>query len=85
MCRCASVRVCMCAGVQACRCASVQQSCRQIEISPEFGSFSGAFLGVFNNNVKILCYLRIIRELFGSIFGQFFLKHRNSVLFLGAF
>ena len=49
--------------------APPSQSCRQIEISPEFGSFSGAFLGVLNNNVKILCYMRKIRELFGSFFG----------------
>ena len=31
-----------------------QQSCRQIEISPEFGSFSGVFLGTFDKNGKVL-------------------------------
>ena len=33
------------------------------------GAFRKLFLGVLNNNVKILCYLRKIRELFGSFFG----------------
>ena len=33
---------------------TVHQSCRQIEISPEFGSFSGAFLGTFDKNGKVL-------------------------------
>ena len=32
------------------------QSCYQIEISPEFGSFSGAFLGTFDKNEKVLWY-----------------------------
>jgi hypothetical protein len=32
----------------------IAQSCRQIEISPEFGSFSGAFLGTFDKNGKVL-------------------------------
>jgi hypothetical protein len=43
----------------------------QIEISPEFGSFSGAFLGTFDKNEKVLWYFLKIRELFGSFFGCF--------------
>ena len=32
------------------------QRCLQIEISTEFGSFSGAFLGTFDKNKKVLWY-----------------------------
>ena len=47
------------------------QSCSQIEISPEFGSFSGAFLGTFDKNGKVLCHFFLIWELFGSFFWCF--------------
>ena len=59
----------------------LKQSCSQIEISPEFGSFSGAFLGTFDKNWKVLCYFSKIWELFGSFFGCFWQICRNSVLF----
>ena len=59
----------------------MRQSCYQIEISPEFGSFSGAFLGTFDKNKKVLWYLKKKWELFGSFFGCFWQICRNSVLF----
>ena len=60
---------------------ATRQSCYQIEISPEFGSFSGAFLGTFDKNKKVPRYLKKNRELFGSYFGCFWQICRNSVLF----
>ena len=47
------------------------QSCSQIEISPEFGSFSGAFLGTFDKNGKVLWHFKKNWELFWSFFGCF--------------
>ena len=51
--------------------ACSDQSCRQIEIHPEFGSFSGAFLGTYDKNGKVLCYFKKTRELFVSFCGAF--------------
>ena len=38
------------------KCQVSSQSFYQIEISPEFGSFVGAFLGTFDKNKKVLWY-----------------------------
>ena len=43
------------------------QRCCQIEISPEFGSFSGAFLNAFDKYVEILCHFWELFQRFGSI------------------
>ena len=41
------------------------QRCRQMEISPEIGSFLRALLGSFDKNGKVLCYFFLIRRFFG--------------------
>ena len=43
-------------GWQALDFVILEQSCRQIEIYPEFGSFSGAFLDTYDKNGKVLFY-----------------------------
>ena len=58
-----------------------EQSCFQVDISPEFGKFSVAFLGTFDKNGKVLWYFFLNWELFGSFFGCFWQICRNSVLF----
>ena len=62
-----------------------QQSCYQIEISPEFGSFSGAFLGTFDKKQKkVLRYF----EKFGSFLGAFlgaFDKYVEILCYFGSF
>jgi hypothetical protein len=59
----------------------VQQSCYQIEISPEFGSFSGAFLGTFDKNGKGLWYFKKIRKIW-KLFGAFLTNFEIAQNFL---
>ena len=47
------------------------QSCCQIEIHPEFGSFLGAFLGTFNKKGKDLCHFKKFGSFSGAFLGAF--------------
>ena len=61
-----------------------RQSCYQIEISPEFGSFSGAFLGTFDKNEKVLWYLKKIGSFSGAFLGAFD-KYVEILCYFGSF
>ena len=66
---------------------SLYQSCRQIEIYPEFRSFSGAFLGTYDKNGNFLCVCFFI-FLIGSFLGAFlgaFDKYVEIMCYFGSF
>ena len=71
--------------VASCGARLASQSCYQIEISPEFGSFSGAFLGTFEKKTKKFFG---ILEKFGSFLGAFlgaFHKYVEILCYFGSF
>ena len=62
-----------------------EQSCYQIEISPEFGGFSGAFLGTFDKKRKKLWYFLKKSGAFQELLWVLFDKYVEILCYFRSF